>query len=120
MSTPMDQGAARRLRRFSSVVQELKPPAYSTKLTSAQKTTLLTFYNDTLQNGALGFFWYTGNEPIAGVGVGGSVAEPAYQFVSRPSFKGLTPDATAANVTWLCSWGFLMLPLGHPGYPEFE
>ncbi len=118
-ATPMDQGAARRRRRFSSAIAELRPPKYSTKLTSAQKATLISFYESTLQNGALGFFWETGNEPIAGVGVGGAATEPAYQFVERPSFKGLKPDATAANVTWLVSWAFLMLPIGHPGFPEF-
>jgi len=90
------------------------------KLTSTQKDTLMDFYEDDLQNGALGFYWETNNEPIAGVGVGGAALEPAYQFISRPKFKGLAPNATAANVTWVVSWAFYMLAIGHPGYPGFE
>ncbi len=118
-STPMDQGAARRRRRFSGVVTELRPPAFLQKLTSTEKDTLEDFYNDTLQNGALGFFWTSSNEPFAGVGVGGAAAEPSYQFIYRPRFKGLRPDATASLVTWVVDWAFFMHAIGHPGYPDF-
>lgn len=122
VETPMAQGAARRWRRFSAVVTELRPPQWSTTLTSTQKAALESFYNDDLQNGALGFLWTSGAEPVAGVGVGAADGQlqPAYQLISRPSYRGLRPDATAANVVWVVTWAFYMLSIGHPGYPEFE
>lgn len=64
VSTQMDQGPRKIRKRFTAVTKTITPPPGRFIFTKAQRDTLLTFFDTTLQSGTLSFTWVsTGPTP---------------------------------------------------------
>ena len=68
--SPMDVGPAKVRRRATAGVTQLK---CAFRLSAAQRASLLTFWQTTLQGGALAFAW---THPISGAAISCRIVEP--------------------------------------------
>jgi len=82
----MDAGPASRRNRYSAISKTVKCPII---LTGTQLQTFNTFYETTLENGALAFDW---EDPITDATV-------SFAFRSPPSFQ-IVSGGTTETRTW--------------------
>jgi hypothetical protein len=79
--SPMDVGPAKVRRRATAGVTQLKS---AFRLSAAQRASLLTFWQTTLQGGALSYSW---THPISGAGITCRIVEPpAFEPVAGGRF----------------------------------
>lgn len=93
--TPVDAGYFKARRRFTRTIERV---SMTLSITGAQRSTLDTFYHDTLEDGALPFEWEHPHYDTA----------KAFRFLGAPGYTMLAGSDESDDREWSVELEFLM------------